>query len=318
MSIDFRNYPWLKHVRYENFSMEKTQKLLNSGLEYDRPLNMPSVRKHLEAMRTEGAWWPYSPSQTPIIISKDGVRINGQHRLLAYAQYLRDGGEPFQFPVIRDFPMEGYDYIDIGAKSRSAKDAFYERENVTRDTARVNWLHALIIGDIFYTSSVATLKLKFDDTYADELVWASETFPSASKQMRAPFVVPFMYIYKVDKKFAMEMAEAWKTGDGLPPTLRTLRDHALVDSGQTKKSKKPLVGGGRAYTHEGLTFKILNVLAELHQKKTPSQRASNSSEGFKYWSDLRKDGAWSAYKNQKGAQDIKIDLNAALGLDDVG
>lgn len=319
MNMHWRDVPWLKKVKYEEIGLDQAKKLLTTGLDYDRKPNMASARQFLESMRTAGAWWPYAPSQVPIIISTEGKRLNGQTRLIAYVQYLLEGGEPFEFPVLTGVPMEVFEYIDIGGRPRTANNAIYQREGVTRDAARVNWLHALLIGDTLYTSSVATLRNKFEVIYADEVEWAANIFPGSGKNQRAPYIVPFMYVYMSDKLFATKLALGWKSGEPLPKTLHTLRDAALGANGLKKSPKIPpkntnMVGGGRKYTHEGPTFKILNILAELHKGKHPS-KASDSSAGFKYWSELRGDGAWEAYENQSGVEKTALDSALALTED---
>lgn len=311
----WRNTQWLKKVKYKVVSLNEAKALLGNGLDHDRIPKALSIQHILECMKTGDAWWPYSPSQTPIMISDEGKRLNGQTRLIAYVQYLTDGGTPLEFPILTEVPIEVFEYIDTGGRPRTAYNALHDREGVTRDTARVNWLHALLVGNKFYTAPVAVLRSKLEDQYAKQITWAAETFPGSGKFQRSPYVVPFMYAFMVDPKFATEIGKAWKDGQPLPTPLLRLRDAALGTNGRQKSSGKlNMKGGGRSYTHEDTTFKILNILADLHQGKALASKTTASSTGFKYWSDRRKDGAWANYVNQTGAE--KAEITASLLLDE--
>lgn len=309
---------WFQKVKYELFTREKALAAIKNGLKHDRKPNTKAILKMVEAIDTETAFWPWCPSQVPVMFDPEGVRLNGLTRL--YAIVNSKAGKA-TLPVIRGIPIEAYQYLDIESRSRNAKDALYNRMNVTRDTARVNWLHGLIAGNKFYSSSISTLRNKLEEQYRSAITWADKYLPGAGRTQRAPYAVALMYVYMCDKQFATEWAFRWKNGvsadgQGLPLQLARLRDQATYQDEHVSR-KRTQKGGGRVYTHEDVTFKLLNILADIHANKPLPSKIMATSAGFKYWSQIRKDGAWKAYETQEGANKIQLDFDPPTSEDGV-
>jgi hypothetical protein len=294
---------WLKRVRYETFTKKQAATAIERATPGQRALRERQVSQFSESMDL-GAWWPHSPSQVPLMFDEEGLRMNGNTRLNALIKSKLDA---LVFPVIRGIPAEAYHFIDMDMKGRSGPQALPGMINVPRDAARVNWLHGIIIGDIFYSTPTATLEDKISKTYARQVEWANEVMPSGGTVGRAPYSVAFMYVHRVDPEFADKWGRSWYTGTGtpaLPPALVHMRDAVHTASGNNKRArtgKAAFHAGGRLYTHQTPTWKMLNVLALLHQNKNLGRSIAYSSAGLKYWSELAKDGAWAAHSRSTTA-----------------
>ena len=292
---------WHKRIRYETFTKEQAQKAIDNGIADQRKLKQRMAMKLAEAM-SEGNWWPYNPSQSPLMFDESNKRFNGLTRLTALTLSSVDS---LVFPVIRGIPAGAYQYIDSDATVRSSKDALYDLKRVDRDAARVNWLHSVITGDLYYVSAVSTLRQKITRTYGPQVKWASEVFPSGGKIGRAPFVVPFMYIHMIDPEFADRWGRAWASandlGRALPSALMAMRDIASMENGHKPKKQVVMHGGGRRYTHDKPTLRMLNVLAKIHQNGPASRNVKDDASGFKYWSDLARDGAYARHTETHAA-----------------
>jgi len=287
---------WLALVKMEKFTRTRALKDLANGTVHDRPLNARRKNKWTEIFDS-GKYWPGCPTQAPIIYSPDNKRLNGQTRLAGFANSTLSS---VMFPVLRGVPEEAYRLLDMDGWGRSPKDANFDLINVNRDAARVNWLHALLIGDRFYFSPAILLREKIENTYHEEVDWVGKIMPNTARHERAPYAVPFMYIYRYDQEFASRMAKVWVLGSPLSRVLVKLRDQAQQPTRQWGEHSVVMRGGGRLYTHEEPTFSLFNALAEVHQERQ-IKTASISDKGFQYWSHLLKDGAWKRYRDQVAA-----------------
>lgn len=293
---DWYSVQWLKQVRYETFNKKQALLAIERSTPGQRALRPRQVEQFRESMDSK-AWWPYSPSQVPLMFDEDANRMNGNTRLNAFVQSSLDA---LVFPVIRGMPAEAYHFIDMDMRGRTGTQALLDMVNVPRDTARVNWLHGLITGDIFYSSPTALLETKISKTYSKQVAWANSAMPSGGTFGRAPYVVPFMYVHRIDPEFADKWGRTWYEGTGttaLPPAMMHMRDEVQVSRGpsKTRKSKLLLHAGGRLYTHQGPTWRMLNALAMIHQGKNLGRSIPNNASGLKYWSTLAKDGSWDAH-----------------------
>jgi hypothetical protein len=295
---NWKNIPWLSMVQYEVFTKKNAEDAIAKEIPNQRKLNKQMVEKFVESMNM-GAWWTYCPSQIPLIFTGSMERMNGNTRLNAL---LLSNLKSLEFPVIHNVSAEAYSFVDNDMRIRNPKEALNDLLTVTRDTARVNGLHAIIIGNPKYSSPTALLREKItgEDMYKAVVEWADSVIPKAGKIGRAPYAVPFMYVYRVDPEFADKWAKAWVEGDlAKAPAFRVMRDNVLSSMDRPRSGKESLahIGGGRLYTHEGPSMKMLNVLALLHQDKKLGRSIPENHSGLKYWSELAEDGAYDAYRN---------------------
>lgn len=77
----------------------------------NRPIDKQKVAYYKMQME-EGRW---KLGESAIVFAEDGTLLNGQHRLLALAEY----GKPLQFIVVRNIDKETFSIMDTGKKRTS-------------------------------------------------------------------------------------------------------------------------------------------------------------------------------------------------------
>lgn len=102
----------IRRVRM-SVSPEQSKEWLKNNTR-NRTLSEAKVLQY--AMDMEEGRWPYNPIDSAIAISRDGVILNGQHRLEACVVAKRS----FETDVIFNAPPELMDYTDIGMVRSSA------------------------------------------------------------------------------------------------------------------------------------------------------------------------------------------------------
>lgn len=264
------------NVRWESFT-KKQATIALKGAGVDRPTD----EAHLWALRESmnlGLWDTYSPAQTPIAFDSDNRRLNGKHRLQAFLQSKLD---TIVFPVIRNCHPSAHALFDQNTKARVKAAAHPGRSNVTRDIARVNALVGLVEGMPRTMISGPLFDYYVEHEYKSDILWAAEVFPSGREHLRAAHVTAFMYARRADESFAQEMAEKWRSGDGLTVQLRRMRDEALREAGR---------GGVTRVAAAELTRRTLNALMLVHRKDSSTRRVTSSLAGLRYFSEKIEDG----------------------------
>lgn len=286
---NWKDIPWLERVEMEAFTRQELIDIVSdkSLHEHNRPLNTRRVMSFAEVILA-GEYHPNLPTQAPLCFTPDNKCLNGLTRMNGAIQA---DVASIKFPVIRGIPMDAYKYLDLDSNPRSVKDAHYDRENMKRDQSRADWLHGLLIGDTLYRSPKILARKMIDGTYAREIQWAGKHIKVEARQGKAPYAVAFMYVFRCNQKVAKKWVGPWVSGSHLPEELSPVRDEAV------SQEEGLMRGGGRRYTHEEPTFKLLNALAKLHNPRGEFK----NDEGFKFWSDLAEDGAWMSYVEQRGA-----------------
>lgn len=233
-----------------------------------------------------GLWDVYSPSQVPVAFDRDGVRLNGKHRLSAF---LKSKLTEIVFPVIEGLSPEAFASFDQNVKARMHRAAHRDRSNVGRDEARINWLEALISGNPKVKVTTQVFAHLADHKWRKQLEWADETLPKAGKQGKAPYAAALMYAHRVDANLADKVGKAWANGGaGLPKPLLRLRDTALSATNFSGARNDRL-------KH---SFKMLNALALMHQGHPVPDRLSDNLNGLRYFSARLRDGAATRWEKQ--------------------
>lgn len=270
--------PW--KVEFIEFTKDDARKAL-AKFEQDRTFD-PSWVEALRRTMDAGLWDPYSPGQAPLCFDRDGNRLNGGHRLRSLIESKLD---KLVFPVIRNLNPEDFARIDQDAKLRRHGDAHLGRAQVYRDEARINWLEAIVTGNLQVKVTQTLFEYLADHKWRKQIQWANEVLPKTGTIGKAPWAAPLMYAHRADAVFADPVGRAWANGGaGLPPILLHLRDKAM------SRKDTPYRGGARA-DRVGITLKMLNVLALMHQKKALPTRVYATLAGLSYFSGLLRDGA---------------------------
>lgn len=270
-------------IEWRKFSKEDARRDLARFRE-DRPTDEAWVNALARTMDL-GLWDTYSPSQTPIAYDRDGYRINGKHRLAAFD---RSRLTEIVFPVIVGLRPEDFGSFDQNVKPRKHNAAHPDRPNVYRDEARINWLEALVNAEMRVKVTTQVFEHLADKKWRNQLEWATEVLPVQGRQGKAPYAAALMYAHRADSAFADKVGRAWANGGaGLPAPLLRLRDGALT----------VLRYGGRD-AKIGLTFKMLNALAAIHQGKDIPSRLSSNLGGLRYFSEKLRDGAAARWEKR--------------------
>lgn len=101
-------------ITRELITPEYAEELLRNNYEHNRKLGMGAVKAYASDMMT-GLW--NTNVVQPISITKDGVLIDGQHRLRAVVEY----GSPVMMYVARGLDEKDIAFVDVG-KPRKAAD----------------------------------------------------------------------------------------------------------------------------------------------------------------------------------------------------
>ena len=106
------------------------QKYLSKDYEHNRHISNKIVEDYARMMRI-GKWNEEAPNT--IVITNDGVLLDGQHRLMAVVK----SGVPIKMTFTVCDSESAFEYIDIG-KTRSASDFLdVKNRNETASVARV-------------------------------------------------------------------------------------------------------------------------------------------------------------------------------------
>ena len=92
---------------------EQAQEWLEHNYERQRGIRKTVVRQYARDMES-GNW--NEDVEQPIVITKDGTLIDGQHRLAA----LVETGRPLWMFVVTDADISQFDYIDCGARRKAS------------------------------------------------------------------------------------------------------------------------------------------------------------------------------------------------------
>jgi hypothetical protein len=272
-------------LEWRRFTPETAQAALNM-VQRDRKTNQRWVEALARTMRM-GLWETYRPSQIPLMFDREGYRLNGKHRLLAF---VASGLPEIVFPVVEGLGPEAYPGTDQDVLARNANAAHPDRQSVRRDFARVSWLEALIAAQ----PDIKVTHVEFDalaeGKWKREIKWAAEVLKADRGQGQSPYAGAFMYAHRVAPDLADGFARAWVDGgDGLPRALVRLRDAAL--SGRARN-------GNRMSGRFGVALKMLYVFALIHQGKPLPDRIQENLGGLIYFSRLARDGAATRWQQR--------------------
>lgn len=129
----------------EEVGPDQARKML-ATMERNRPLSMNHVAKLLHDART-GAW---HMNGEPIIVSRTGKLLEGQHRLRMILEY----GKPLPFLVVRGVEDEAFRTMNTG-RSRTAADVLFMGNGVDTPTeakqlaAALRWVWKWESGNIY-------------------------------------------------------------------------------------------------------------------------------------------------------------------------
>lgn len=264
-------------IEWRKFSKEDARRDL-AKFRVDRATDEQWVNALARSMDL-GLWETYSPSQTPIAYDRDGYRINGKHRLAAF---VKSKLPEMVFPTVVGLEPDEYLSFDQNVKPRKHNAAHPDRKNVYRDEARINWAEAIVTGATDVKVTTQVFDHLANGRWRKQLDWANEAVPLQGRQGKAPYVAALMYAHRVDPEFADRIGKSWSNGGaGLPSQLIRLRDGALA-RGRT---------GGDRKSRIGITLKMLNALAAMHQSKPLPDRLSEGLAGLRYFSERLRDGA---------------------------
>lgn len=281
------NHPAWKHT-WKTFTKQEAKSILDSHLGLQRRLDEAWVDA-LTRKIDLGLWEDFDPSQSPVAFDKDRKLINGQHRLRAFLKSKKD---TLTALIITGLDPEDYRLFDQETKARVKAMAHSERDNVTRDQARIRHAMILVSGDRKYQLTQAEWAFRMDKTFRKEMAWTSDALAKASGVGRAPFVAPLIYAWRADPEFFTKMGAFWLTGMDPPNrSFANFRDDAL--SGKTL----PKYGGRMVSGSVTAMFRMLTFLAAAHQKSQPP-RYTATMNGLRYWSERLRDGAWSRWEHQ--------------------
>lgn len=270
-------------IEWQRFTKTDAKRALEKARE-DRGTDASWVAALARTMDL-GLWETYSPSQTPVAFDRDGFRLNGKHRLAAF---LQSSLTEIVFPVIRGLEPREFALFDQNIKTRKHNVAHNDWPNVYRDEARINWLEALSTGETSVKVTTQTFAHLAKNKWRRQIEWAAEAMPRQGRQGKAPYAAAFMYAHRVDPEFTDKIARAWSNGGaGLPTPLLRLRDGALTSL---------RYGDRRAKI--GLTFKVLNALAAMHQGRQVPDRLNERTSGLRYFSDRLRDGAAARWEKR--------------------
>lgn len=276
-------------LNYLQFTKEDAKKALMMFRE-DRKTKQEVVNAYARTMNA-GYWDPYRVSQIPIAFDREGYRLNGKHRLLAFEQSKL---HELIFPVAYNVPSEEHRAFDQNILARQHKTAHPDRTNVNRDEARLNWLEMLITGEPKIKITTDFFDYLVDGKWKRQIIWAGEMFPLGARVGKAPYVMCFMYIHRIDPPFAEKIGQAWYSGEaGLPVQLVRMRDAAI--SGQDNNTRDTT---GKRMGRFRLVLKMLNALAYLHRGENLPTRLPDNLNGLRYFSEKLRDGAATKWQKK--------------------
>jgi hypothetical protein len=247
---------------------EEASKLLAVSAHYEqRPLRRSNVERLTYAIES-GQW---QETHQPIALNRDGVVIDGQHRLTAIVAANRT----VRVVIARDVPDESFSVIDTGAV-RSPSDVL--RLAGFHDTARLGAsLRFLLVYDsiVGTTDSIQTHRNKI--TSADILRLAkSDRGRELESSMKAAVgvtqvmgrsgfatwmgaVIQIMRESPVDDGLCLEFIERLRDGANLKPgsPILTMRRYLTSEGGLIK-----VTGGERPQIGMGSTIKAFNAWLE--------------------------------------------------------
>jgi hypothetical protein len=191
----------------------------------NRPKTQTRVAQYRDDMRA--GRWVLSPQG--IAFDIEGHLIDGHHRLDAVIA----AGVSVQFLVITHAPTDARGVIDTGAR-RMPRDlanlAYPDRRQLSGNEA--SWLVGLValLRPGGATGHLSARQIRdAEETYAAELIWASEVFARQSPKLtRVPIVCAFMYAWIMDPAKVDHMARQYMTGGVTARNDHFLRALSLV------------------------------------------------------------------------------------------
>lgn len=229
----------------------------------------------------------WSKCFAPIVFDKNGIVIDGQHRLLAQIQ----AGITLTWYVVEGANREDIQGIDIGGirDNNDIQRVLYDRENGKRLAAIANSMAMTIVGDQRLTLTPSEKNYAIA-AYEDSILWAA----NKQRKYTAPVFAAFAMAKPVTDTEKLEAAlESLVTGAGLPHGDPILALKTWLDSDAVESS------GSTRYE---MVNKTLNAIFHKLRGK-PLKRIHSSSDVVGWFVDKRKKAGldkWLAAFNGNG------------------